>query len=66
MDEIEKPEMSIVTAFPIKIYLTWREISSGGIKIPRSLGKELAHAREYTFTDSRRRTSPIRSTTIPP
>jgi hypothetical protein len=44
--------MSIVTAFPIKIYLTWREIASGGIKIPRSLGKELAHAREYVFTDS--------------
>jgi hypothetical protein len=52
MDEVEKPEMSIVTAFPIKIYLTWREIASGGIKIPRSLGKELAHAREYIFTDS--------------
>ncbi|MBP1660715.1 MAG: hypothetical protein H6P95_1907, partial [Candidatus Aminicenantes bacterium] len=51
MDELEKPEMSIVQAFPIKIYLTWREIASGGIKIPRSLGKELSHAREYTFTD---------------
>jgi hypothetical protein len=52
LDEIEKPEMSIVQDFPIKIYLTWREIVSGGIKIPRSLGKELSHAREYTFTDS--------------
>jgi len=52
MDELEKPEMSIVTAFPIKIYLTWREIASGGIKVPRSLGKELSHAREYVFTDS--------------
>src|SRR5512140_381234 len=52
LDELEKPEMSIVQDFPIKIYLTWREIASGGIKIPRSLGKELSHAREYTFTDS--------------
>ncbi|MGZ5514443.1 MAG: hypothetical protein ACXW2O_05005 [Candidatus Aminicenantales bacterium] len=52
LDELEKPEMSIVQDFPIKIYLTWREIVSGGIKIPRSLGKELSHAREYTFTDS--------------
>ena len=52
LEELEKPEMSIVQDFPIKIYLTWREIVSGGIKIPRSLGKELAHAREYTFTDS--------------
>jgi hypothetical protein len=51
LDEIEKPEMSIVQDFPIKIYLTWREILSGGVKVPRSLGKELAHAREYTFTD---------------
>jgi hypothetical protein len=52
LDELEKPEMSIVQDFPIKIYLTWREIASGGIKIPRSLAKELVHAREYTFTDS--------------
>jgi hypothetical protein len=51
MDELEKPDMSIVQDFPIKIYLTWREIASGGIKIPRSLGKELSHAREYTFQD---------------
>ena len=52
LDELEKPEMSIVQDFPIKIYLTWREIASGGVKVPRSLGKELSHAREYTFTDS--------------
>ncbi len=51
LEEIEKPEMSIVQAFPIKIYLTWREILSGGVKVPRSLNKELSHAREYTFTD---------------
>jgi len=52
LEEVEKPEMSIVQAFPIKIYLTWREILSGGIKVPRSLGKELSHAREYAFIDS--------------
>jgi hypothetical protein len=52
IEEAEKPEMSIVQAFPIKVYLTWREILSGGLKVPRSLGKELSHAREYTFTDS--------------
>ncbi|MGA2361986.1 MAG: hypothetical protein ABSG73_05950 [Candidatus Aminicenantales bacterium] len=52
LEEVEKPEMSIVTAFPIKVYLTWREIVSGGLKVPRSLGKELSHFREYTFTDS--------------
>ncbi|RPI99727.1 MAG: hypothetical protein EHM31_09595 [Candidatus Aminicenantes bacterium] len=52
LEELDKPEMSVVQDFPIKIYLTWREIAAGGIKIPRSLGKELSHAREYTFTDS--------------
>ncbi len=52
LDELDKPEMSIVQDFPIKIYLTWREIVSGGIKVPRSLGKTLSHAREYAFTDS--------------
>jgi hypothetical protein len=51
LEEVEKPEMSIVLDFPIKIYLTWREIVSGGIKVPRSLAKALSHAREYTFTD---------------
>jgi hypothetical protein len=51
LEEVEKAEMSIVQAFPIKIYLTWREILSGGVKVPRSLNKELSHAREYTFTD---------------
>jgi hypothetical protein len=49
--EIEKPEMSHVQDFPIKVYLTWREILSGGIKVPRSLAKTLSHAREYAFTD---------------
>jgi hypothetical protein len=52
LDELEKPEMSLVQDFPIKIYLTWREIASGGLKIPRSLAKTLSHAREYAFTDS--------------
>lgn len=49
--EVEKAEMSVVSEFPIKVYLTWREILSGGIKIPRSLSKELSAAREFLFTD---------------
>jgi hypothetical protein len=51
LEALEKPEMSVVSSFPIKIYLTWREILSGGVKIPRSLGKELGHGREFVFTD---------------
>ncbi|MFQ6108417.1 MAG: hypothetical protein ACE5L7_02570, partial [Candidatus Aminicenantales bacterium] len=38
--------------FPLKVYLTWREILAGGITIPKSLRKSLADFREYTFTDT--------------
>jgi len=50
-EEIEKPEISAIHDFPIKVYLSWRELLSGGIRIPRSLSKELSHSREYSFTD---------------
>jgi hypothetical protein len=51
LEEVEKSELSHVQGFPIKVYLTWREILSGGLKVPRSLNKELSRSREYTFTD---------------
>jgi len=51
LEALEKPEMSVVTAFPIKVYLTWREILSGAVRLPRSLVKDLGHAREFVFTD---------------
>jgi hypothetical protein len=37
--------------FPLKVYLTWREILSGGIKVPKGLTRELSDAREYIFQD---------------
>ncbi|MGB6865112.1 MAG: hypothetical protein WBE11_05420 [Candidatus Aminicenantaceae bacterium] len=37
---------------PIKVYLTWREILSGGIKVPKGLTRELSSAREYIFTEA--------------
>ncbi len=37
---------------PIKVYLTWREILSGGIKVPKGLTRELSNAREYIFTEA--------------
>jgi hypothetical protein len=37
--------------FPLKIYLTWREIISGGIKVPKSIRRSFADFREYTFAD---------------
>lgn len=37
--------------FPLKIYLTWREILSGGFTLPKGIQKEFSHSREYVFTD---------------
>jgi hypothetical protein len=34
------------------VYLTWREILSGGIKIPKGLTRELSNTREYIFKDA--------------
>ena len=48
----EKPQLSTFHEFPLKIYLTWREVLSGGVRVPRSLNKELSHGREYTFVDA--------------
>jgi hypothetical protein len=45
------PAAGPAPAFPLKVYLTWREVLSGGIKVPRALGKELSHSQEYVFTD---------------
>ncbi len=49
---IEKSETSAISAFPVKVYLSWREIMSGAVKIPHTLSKELVGAREYLFTET--------------
>ena len=48
----EKPQLSTFHEFPLKIYLTWREVLSGGVRVPKSLNKELSPIREYTFVDA--------------
>jgi hypothetical protein len=48
----EKPQLSTFHEFPLKIYLTWREVLSGGVRVPKSLNKELSPVREYTFVDT--------------
>jgi len=50
--EGEKEPPVQIHEFPLKIYLTWREILSGGVKIPKSLNKEFSDSREYIFTDT--------------
>jgi len=52
MEGAEKPQLSSFHDFPLKIYLTWREVLSGGVRVPKSLNKELSHAREYTLFDA--------------
>ncbi len=47
----EKPQLSLCPEFPYKTYLTWREILSGAVKIPRSLHRELGSSREFLFID---------------
>ena len=49
--EKEKEEGTQIQNFPLQIYLTWREILSGGMKIPKNLNKELSLSREYVFID---------------
>jgi len=48
----ELPEPPETHGFPFKIYLSWREIVSGGVRIPKALNKELSHSREVLFTDA--------------
>ena len=43
--------------FPLKAYLTWREVLSGGLTVPKSLVRELSQSREYTFVDTEGRGS---------
>ncbi|MGD0782767.1 MAG: hypothetical protein ABSA30_07910 [Candidatus Aminicenantales bacterium] len=51
-DPAEKVDITPFHEFPLKVYLGWREIHSGGVKIPKTYNKELAHSREYVFTDA--------------
>jgi hypothetical protein len=48
-EEIKEPTQ--INEFPLQTYLTWREILSGGVKISKSLNKELSISREYILTD---------------
>lgn len=48
----QEKKITSVREYPLKIYLTWREILSGGLKIPKSYNKELSKSREYVFTDA--------------
>lgn len=51
-EEIKKPTGPRLRALPVKLYLTWREILSGGLKIPDSLRRELSASREYVLTNA--------------
>ncbi|MGB9835432.1 MAG: hypothetical protein ACPLRX_01685 [Candidatus Saccharicenans sp.] len=50
LGEVESLEFTRVDKFPAKVYLTWREILSGAVRLPRSLSREF-NAREYQLID---------------
>ncbi len=56
LGEAEGLQLTMVDNFPFKVYLTWREILSGAIRIPRSLKREF-DAREYQLVDDEDGTS---------
>lgn len=47
-----KAQAPQVAEYPLKCYLSWREVLSGGIRIPKSFSREFSGSREYIFTDS--------------
>jgi hypothetical protein len=51
-EPLEPVEVAPFHEFPLKVYLSWREILSGAVRIPKAFNKDLAHAREYVFTDA--------------
>jgi hypothetical protein len=50
--EEAKQEASPIQETPLKFYLGWRELLSGGIKIPKAVSREFSRAREYIFNDT--------------
>lgn len=50
LGEVEGLQHTRVESFPFKVYLTWREILSGAIRVPRSLSRDF-DSREYQLVD---------------
>lgn len=50
-DQENPEEPKAQRGLPLKVYLTWREILSGGLKVSKGLDKEFSSSREYIFTD---------------
>ncbi len=40
--------------YPLKVYLTWRDVLSGGLTVPKPLVRELSKSREHDFVDTER------------
>ncbi|MCJ7582687.1 MAG: hypothetical protein MUP98_19395, partial [Candidatus Aminicenantes bacterium] len=51
-DESKHAPLSPAPEMPLKVYLTWREVLSGCIKIPKSMNRHFSQSREYLFTDT--------------
>lgn len=51
-DQEPEPLTKSAPEFPLKLYLGWRELLSGGLKVPKSINRSLSQAREYSFADA--------------
>ena len=45
-------KLSDGNGFPVKVYLSWREVLSGGLTAPKSVVRELSKSREYQFVNA--------------
>jgi len=52
LDITKHEPLSPASEMPLKVYLTWREVLSGCIKIPKSMNRHFSQSREYIFTDT--------------
>jgi len=52
LDDIKKHQPAQPLSSSLKLYLSWREISSGALKVPKNFNKELIQSREYIFSDT--------------
>ena len=52
LDDTKHESISPASETPLKVYLTWREVLSGCIKIPKNMNRHFSQSREYIFTDT--------------
>ena len=52
LENTRHESLSPASEMPLKVYLTWREVLSGCIKIAKNMNRHFSQSREYIFTDT--------------